>query len=139
MSQLTLKQINIVSTDGLTTDSFVQNDLVKRTVTTLKTSSTGSTILPAGTTAQRDTSPLTGFIRFNTTLGKPEVYNGSMWGSVGGGATGGGSDTIFMENGQTVTSNYTITSGNNAGTFGPVSVASGITVTVPAGSTWVII
>ena len=56
-----------------------------------------------------------------------------------GGATGGGSDQIFYENGQTVNTNYTITTNNNAGTFGPVSVASGVTVTVPTGSTWSIV
>jgi hypothetical protein len=56
-----------------------------------------------------------------------------------GGATGGGTNQIFFENGQTITVNYTITSGKNAGTFGPVSVDSGITVTVPDGSVWTVV
>lgn len=56
-----------------------------------------------------------------------------------GGATGGGIDQIFFENGQNVTVNYTITSGKNAGTFGPVTVDSGITVTVPTGSVWTVV
>ena len=56
-----------------------------------------------------------------------------------GGATGGGTNQIFFENGQTVTVNYTITSGKNAGTFGPVTVDSGITVTVPTGSVWTVV
>jgi hypothetical protein len=38
-----------------------------------------------------------------------------------------------------VNTNYTITTSNNAGTFGPVSVAGGVTVTVPTGSTWSIV
>lgn len=104
-----------------------------------QTSSTGSAVLPAGSTAQRDSSPSAGYLRYNSTLAKPEVYNGSAWGSVGGGATGGGSDAIFIENGQTVTTNYTITTGNNAGSFGPVTVNSGVTVTVPSGSRWTIV
>lgn len=104
-----------------------------------RTSTTGSAKLPAGTTAERDGSPVTGYMRFNSTLSKFEGYNGSAWSSVGGGATGGGSDAIFIENGQTVTTDYTITSGNNAGTFGPVSVASGVTVTIPSGSVWTIV
>ena len=58
---------------------------------------------------------------------------------IGGGATGGGSDSIFYENGQTVTTDYTITSGNNAMTTGPISINSGVTVTVPSGSVWVVI
>ena len=56
-----------------------------------------------------------------------------------GGATGGGSDQIFYENGQTVNTSYTITTNNNAGTFGPVSVATGVMVTVPTGSTWSVV
>ena len=105
----------------------------------VQTSSTGSAVLPSGTEAQRDGSPSAGYLRFNTDIDKPEIYNGTAWGSVGGGATGGGSDAIFIENGQTVTVDYTITSGNNAGTFGPVSIASGVTVTVPSGSVWTVI
>jgi len=52
---------------------------------------------------------------------------------------GGASDLIFYENGQTVTSNYTITTGQNAGTFGPITINGGVTVTVPSGSTWSIV
>jgi len=103
------------------------------------TDATGSARIPAGTQAQRNGSPTAGNFRFNTDLAKFEGYNGSSWGSVGGGAIGGGSDAIFIENGQTVTTNYTITTGNNAGTFGPVTINSGITVTVPNGSTWTVV
>jgi hypothetical protein len=104
-----------------------------------KTSNTGSGKLPVGTTAQRDGSPATGFLRFNTTLGKPEIYNGSAWGAVGGGATGGGADAVFIENDQTVTTNYTISTNKNAGTFGPITINGGVTVTVPSGSVWTVI
>jgi len=38
-----------------------------------------------------------------------------------------------------VTTNYTITSNKNAGTFGPITIDSGVTVTVPSGSRWIII
>jgi hypothetical protein len=53
--------------------------------------------------------------------------------------TGGGTDKIFYENGKTITTNYTITANSNAMTAGPVTVNSGITVTVPSGSRWVVI
>jgi hypothetical protein len=56
-----------------------------------------------------------------------------------GGATGGGSDAVFWENDQTITTNYTITSGKNAGTFGAITIDSGVSVTVPTGSTWTIV
>lgn len=52
------------------------------------------------------------------------------------GATGNG---VFFENDQTVTGDYTITSGKNAMSAGPVTIANGITVTVPSGSVWSII
>jgi len=57
----------------------------------------------------------------------------------GGGAAGGGSDQIFFENAQTVTVRSTIPTGMNAGTFGPVSINGGVTVTVPTGSVWTVV
>lgn len=104
-----------------------------------KTSSTGSVVVTSGTTAQRDGSPLAGYIRFNTSLTRFEGYNGSVWSTVGGGATGGGDDQVFIENSKTVTTNYTITTNKNAMTTGPITINSGITVTVPSGSRWVVI
>lgn len=104
-----------------------------------KTGNTGSAVLPVGTTAQRDATPATGYVRFNTNLTQFEGYNGTAWGTIGGGAKGGGSDQVFFENDQTITQNYTITAGKNAVTAGPVTVNSGVTVTVPSGSNWVIV
>jgi hypothetical protein len=54
-------------------------------------------------------------------------------------AGGGADDDIFYENNTTVASNYTITSGKNAMTAGPVTIASGVTVTVPSGSRWAVV
>jgi hypothetical protein len=54
-------------------------------------------------------------------------------------ATGGGSDQIFYLNGQTVTTNYTVPNSNNAGSFGPITINGGITVTVPTGSVWTVV
>ena len=51
----------------------------------------------------------------------------------------GAADDIFYENNTTVASNYTITSGKNAMTAGPVTIASGVTVTVPSGSRWAVV
>lgn len=57
----------------------------------------------------------------------------------GGGATGGGTNQIFFLNEQTVTFSYAVPSGKNAGTFGPVTINSGVTVTVPDGSVWTVV
>jgi hypothetical protein len=51
----------------------------------------------------------------------------------------GAKEGIFWENSQTVSADYTITSGKNAGTFGPVTIADGVTVTIPDGSTWTVV
>lgn len=104
-----------------------------------RTSSTGSAIIPTGTQAQRDGTPAAGYFRFNSDVNKFEGYSSSGWGSVGGGAVGGGPDAVFVENDQTVTTNYTITTNKNAMSTGPITVNSGITVTVPTGSNWVIL
>lgn len=54
-------------------------------------------------------------------------------------STAGARSDIFWENGQAVTSNYTITSNKNAMSAGPITINSGVTVTVPSGSTWVVV
>jgi hypothetical protein len=100
--------------------------------------STGAVLLAKGTTAQQPTG-VAGYIRFNTDLTQFEGYNGSAWTAVGGGATGGGSDQIFVQNQQTVTTNYTISTNYNAMSTGPISINSGITVTIPSGSNWVVL
>lgn len=102
-------------------------------------SATGAATVPAGTTAQRPGTVAVGQFRFNSTLGKFEGYNGAAWGAVGGGATGGSSDAVFVENDRAVTANYTITASKNAMSTGPITVNSGITVTVPTGSRWVVL
>jgi hypothetical protein len=56
-----------------------------------------------------------------------------------GGATGAGTDRTFYENDQSVNTNYTISANKNAMSAGPITVASGVTVTVPNGSTWTIV
>ena len=61
------------------------------------------------------------------------------WGVAGGGANGNGSNEIFWENDQAVTGDYNITNGKNAGSFGPITINSGVTVTVGAGETWTVV
>jgi len=112
---------------------------VDDTTVVLKTSNTGSAELPNGTTAQRDGSPSNGYLRYNTTLNSFEGYTSAGWGSVGGGATGAGGDAVFQENELNVTTSYTLTTGKNAMSVGPITIDSGATVTVPSGQRWVIL
>ena len=102
-------------------------------------SATGSAMMPAGTTAQRPISPSNGYMRYNTDLSSMEAYSNGAWGSVGGGATGGGTDHIFYENGQVITTDYTIPVGKNAMSAGNITINTGVTVTVSSGSKWSIV
>ena len=104
-----------------------------------RTSTTGAAILPSGTDAQRDGSPAAGYIRFNTTSTTFEGHNGTAWGAIGGGATGGGSDAWALEHDNTITTDYTIGTGKNVISAGPMTINSGVTVTTPSGSTWTVV
>jgi len=83
--------------------------------------------------------PVSGMLRYNTTTSTFEGYGASGWGSIGGGAAGGGTDAIFWNNGQTVTTSYSIPATTNAGTFGPITISGSATVTIPSSSTWTVV
>ena len=76
---------------------------------------TGALTVPAGTTAQRPSNPFTGMVRYNTTLGYMEYYNGSVWGSVGysGIVATGGTLTTYTSGSVT----YNVHTFNSSGTF----------------------
>ena len=57
----------------------------------------------------------------------------------GGGAVGTGTDKVFYENDISVAQSYTITSGKNAMSAGPITLASGAVVTIPNGSVWTVV
>jgi len=97
--------------------------------------STGQIKLPAGSTAQRSGSPATGMIRYNTSLNQFEGYNGSIWGGIGGAQAGG----AIVTNQDEATVSYTIAAGENGFSVGPVTVASGVTITVSAGQRWLVL
>ena len=107
----------------------------------IETASTGSAEIPVGTTAQRDGSPATGMFRFNSTTTGFEGYDGSAWGAIGGGggATGAGGDEVFQENERVVTTNYTLSTNKSAMCVGPLTINTGVTVTIPSGERLVIL
>ena len=115
---------------------FISSQLIVSSDVTINT--TTALTIPDGTEAERPTG-VTGMIRFNTDITQFEGYNGSAWSSIGGGATGGGADTVFFENNNAVTTNYELTANKNAVSAGPITINSGVTVTVPSGQSWVIV
>ena len=92
--------------------------------------------LPVGTVAERPT-PAAGMLRFNDDTDVFEGYNGTAWGSIGGGSN----ITAYglWENASVISANYTIGTSNNATSAGPITINSGVTVTVPTGSKWVVL
>jgi hypothetical protein len=117
-------------------------------ITTDKGSSdgTGATLLPVGTTAQRPTA-VQGYFRYNTTTSAFEGYDGSAWGTIGAGVGGflgedgavGNSSDIVRVNEQILNNSVTIASGDSGSATGPLTLASGVTLTVTSGSTMVIL
>lgn len=67
------------------------------------------------------------------------AYQAAAGGTGGGGATGAVGNQVFYENDMTVTGDYTLQNGKNAGSFGPITIETGVTVTVPTGATWSIV
>ena len=111
-------------------------------------------LVPRGTTDERpgeagEPAAVNGQLRYNSTNDEFEGFADNQWGPLGGGggggATGGNTDAIFHENGQTVTANYTVgttfgaTGACNAMSAGPITINNDVTVTINDGSRWVII
>jgi len=130
--------ITVAGTSTFTGVGTFNNDVI--------INSTGYLKLPVGTTLERPGTAAVGMVRFNSTTGKFEGSpDGTNWSLLGGGATGGGSDTVFVETGQLISEDYTLTTGptkaekRNAISAGPVEIAPGKVVEVPAGQSWVIV
>jgi hypothetical protein len=96
---------------------------------------TGQVKLPAGTTAQRSGAPVNGMIRYNSDESGFEGYQGGIWGGISGAQANG----VIYENNLTITANYTLTTNKNGMSVGPITIASGVSVTVPSGQRWVVL
>ena len=107
--------------------------------------STGFLKVPVGTDAQQpgqsgQPAAAVGQFRYNSDQNRFEGYKNTGWGELGGGAgaTGGGTDQVFVETGQNVTEDYTLSAGKNAMTVSP-TINANKTITVPSGATLVIL
>lgn len=95
--------------------------------------------LPSGTTAQRPTGAA-GLIRHNTTTGLIEYWDttNSVWAAFQ--ATGGAqANGVIFENSRVITENYTLTTGKNGFSVGPITIGSGFIVNIPVNQRWVVI
>lgn len=94
-----------------------------------------------GTTLQHSTfTGAIGEVTVDTDKHALVVHDGATPGGFpNSGATGGADDNVFFLNDQTINNDYTVPASKNAGSFGPISIASGKTVTIPSGSVWSIV
>ena len=74
-------------------------------------------------------------LRFNTTLSQFEGYDGTQWGGIGGAQAGG----VIQVNKTEVTVSYTLPTGSNGLSVGPITIDSGQSVTVSSGQRWLIL
>ena len=118
----------------------LNTDKVEASANIITLSGTGAIKVQSGTTAQRPT-PVDGMIRFNSDTPAFEGYKLGAWSAIGGGggARGGSTDDVFYENSQIITTSYTVTSGKNAMSTGPITINSGAEVTIPLGSRWMVL
>ena len=111
------------------------NDTYANTITATSTTAFG---VPVGTTAEQPAG-VEGMVRYNTTLNRYEGFSDGVWGALGGGATGGGSDRVFQTNTMEVTTDFTLPDGESALSAGPIVIEDGATVEIPDNQSWVIL
>lgn len=128
---------DIAATDVQTAINELDTDKVPRT------STTGEALLPAGTTAQRNGTPVVGHVRFNADDNKYEGYYGapiSNWQELGGGQMLGAAATkAIFYNAQTIAEDITIGATQNGLSAGPITIADTYTVTITSGGNWTIV
>ena len=149
----TLQTFEGYSTYSGQTISSITNSTTTATLTTATNHnlSTGAFVTVSGATPSAYNGTFSITVTGNTTFtytmltdpaGSATVvgsYLVGVWGQIGGGATGNGGDQVFVENSQTVTASYQIPAGKNASTVSPITINSGVVVTVPSGSRWVVL
>jgi hypothetical protein len=132
---------NLVATSSIRTATGA--NIIMAPNTYIGTGATAGVRVPVGASGDRPAANTAnvGMIRFNSTIGMFEGYTGNEWVEFSRqvSAVGGGTNKVFQENETLITENYTITAGKSAMSVGPITMAAGVTVTIPAGKRWVIL
>jgi len=116
---------------------------LKHAFASAKSDGADSTLVqPSNWNAEHSLQLATNRLLGRTTAGTGAAEEISVAGSLtlsGGVLTGTGGTSIIVESYQTISQNYTVTTGSNGLSAGPVSVATGYAVTVPTGQTWTVL
>jgi hypothetical protein len=131
----------VTSTGNLTLGGALSGvDLASQVTGTLPVTNggTGATTLAAnnvllgnGTAAPQVVAP--------STSGNVLTSDGTTWASQAPAASGASAGGVIWENSLVVSSNYTLAAGKNGFSVGPITINSGVSVTVPSGQRWVIL
>lgn len=123
------------NTTQIATTAFVNTEISNDAVTKVTYTAKGDIL-----TASASGAPLILSVGTNGQVltASSTATGGLVWAPATAGATGGGTDQVFYNNDQTVTTDYSIPSGKNSISVGPITINSGISVTIPSGSVWVI-
>jgi len=122
-------------TTGLTPSSATTGAVVLAGTLNVANGGTGQSSLTAnsvlvgnGTSGVQSVAP--------GTLGNVLTSNGTSW--VSSPSSGAVANGTMYENSLVISSNYTLTAGKNAFSVGPITINSGVVVTVPSGQRWVV-
>jgi len=132
---------NLIATTSIRTGTGA--NIIMAPNTFIGTGATAGVRVPVGASGDRPAANTAnvGMIRFNSTIGMFEGYTGTEWVEFSRqvSAVGGGTNKVFQENELLITEDYTITEGKSAMSVGPITMAAGVTITIPAGKRWVIL
>ena len=124
-----------ISTDKIATGAVTAAKLAAGAAVPDQTGHAGQFLTTDGTTADWATVDALPSQTGNNGYYLTTDGSSASWAELQAGASAG----MFWENDQTLSTSYSITSGKNAMTAGPVTLATGVSVTIPSGSTWVIV
>ena len=110
------------------TAANVNTDLMDQSVMTFADAAARTAALP---------TPTAGMMTFLVDVAQVNVYDGTEWVEVSGG--GNVASDAIQPNSNQITEDYTFEANQNGVSAGPITIASGITVTVGATSAWSIV
>jgi hypothetical protein len=134
---ITTSQANAITANtakvGITTSQA--NEITANTAKVTNATHTGDVTGSTALTIAAGAVDIAMMSATGTASGTTYLRGDNSWATV---ASGNTTTYGLYEHAHTIAANYSITSGNNALTAGPITINTGVSVTVPTGSTWVI-